>query len=126
MLRILANDHDAAFALNDLALIAHALNGWFYFHPGCTLLVKSLETVCYTAACQIVRRQLDRDFIARKDADEIHPYLTRHMCQHDVAIFQLDLEHRIRQCLQDLAFYFDYILLRHVTLLLELGWANVI
>ena len=32
MLRILANDHDAALALDDLALFADRLNGRSHFH----------------------------------------------------------------------------------------------
>ena len=32
MLRVLADNHDAAFALDDLALFAHGLHGRSYFH----------------------------------------------------------------------------------------------
>ena len=32
MLGVLANDHDTAFAANDLALFAHGLHGRSYFH----------------------------------------------------------------------------------------------
>ena len=32
MLGILANDHDTAFAANDLALLAHGLHGRSHFH----------------------------------------------------------------------------------------------
>ena len=32
MLGVLANDHDAAFAADNLALFAHGLHGRSYFH----------------------------------------------------------------------------------------------
>ena len=32
VLGVLANDHDFAVSLNDLALFADLLNGWFDFH----------------------------------------------------------------------------------------------
>lgn len=32
VLRVLADNHDMTFSLDDLALVADLLNGWFYFH----------------------------------------------------------------------------------------------
>ena len=32
MLRVLADDHNLAFSLDDLAFLADLLNGWFYLH----------------------------------------------------------------------------------------------
>ena len=32
VLGILADDHDTTMSLDDLALFADLLNGWFYFH----------------------------------------------------------------------------------------------
>ena len=32
MLRVFADDHDLAFSLDDLALLADLLDGWFYLH----------------------------------------------------------------------------------------------
>ena len=32
MLRVFADDHDFAFSLDDLALLADLLDGWFYLH----------------------------------------------------------------------------------------------
>jgi hypothetical protein len=32
MLRVFADDHYLAFSLNDLALLADLLNGWFNLH----------------------------------------------------------------------------------------------
>jgi hypothetical protein len=49
------------------------------------------------------------------------------MRQYNMTILKLNLEHRVRQCLQDFAFYFDNILLRHVfSPFMEIGWAKVI
>ena len=38
MLGVLADDHDAALALDDLALLAHGLNGRSHFHDVASLL----------------------------------------------------------------------------------------
>ena len=38
VLRVLADDHDAALALDDLALLAHGLNGRSHFHDVASLL----------------------------------------------------------------------------------------
>ena len=32
VLRVLTDNHDMTFSLDDLALVADLLNGWFYFH----------------------------------------------------------------------------------------------
>ena len=39
MLGILADDHDPALALDDLALFAHGLNGRSHFHGSTSILI---------------------------------------------------------------------------------------
>src|SRR5262249_23588462 len=42
-----------------------------------TFTVPSLLAVHDAAARQVVGRELDRDLVARQDADEVHPHLSR-------------------------------------------------
>src|ERR1700687_1183820 len=53
------------------------------------------------AARQVVRRELDADAVARRDADKVAPHSTRRISDELVAGFELDLEHRVGQCLGD-------------------------
>src|SRR5258705_11555882 len=64
------------------------------------------------AAAQVVRRQLDRDLVARQDLDEVHPHLARDVGKHLVSILELDPEHRVRQRLDHGAFDLDAFFLR--------------
>ena len=88
MLGIVANDHDAALALDHLALLAHRLNGRSYFHlklPPCheafsrkKLLPLTLDlfgTPGDAALLQVVRGHLHRHLITGKDSDEVHSQL---------------------------------------------------
>ena len=51
VLRILADDHDVAVALDDLALVADFLHGRFYFHcydqPFFSIVMASLVKIAY-------------------------------------------------------------------------------
>lgn len=54
-----------------------------------------------SALCQVVRRQLDPDFVARHDPDEVFPHSSSHM-RHDFrSRLQLDTESRIGEGLRD-------------------------
>src|SRR5436305_3837971 len=64
-------------------------------------------------AAQIVRRDLDPDAVARKDADAEAAHLARHVTQHLVVVVELDAEHRVGQGLDDLALELDLFFLRH-------------
>src|SRR5256885_11570235 len=46
---------------------------------------------------EIVRRELDVDFVARHDADEVFPHFAGDVSQNFRACIELDLEARIRQ-----------------------------
>ena len=88
MLGVLANDHDTAFAANDLALFAHGLHGRSYFHSFKPFLsaVSSLllspgllAAPGDPAAGQVIRGHLHRDLIAGQNPDEIHSEFSGNM-----------------------------------------------
>ena len=62
-----------------------------------------------TSFGQIVRRQLDGNFVTRKDTNEVHPQLTTDVSKHLVAIFQFNLEHCVRKLLNNCTFDLNYI-----------------
>ena len=105
VLGVLADNHDFALALDDLALLAHGLHGRSDFH----LLYLLLASPGDAAAGQIVRRHLHRDFVAGKDPDKVHPELAGNMRQNDVAVANINLEHGVGQGLNDRALEFNYI-----------------
>ena len=47
MAKVFANDHDATFAADDLALIADLLNAWLHLHLFCPSLFASLIIYSY-------------------------------------------------------------------------------
>src|SRR5215467_6635035 len=86
------------------------------------------------AACQIVRRKLDRDLVSRENTNKILAHLAGDVRQNLVLVLQFDAEHGVRQRLDDrghdfngvlfgisgvalVAFLFVFELLRHVLLL---------
>ena len=56
---------------------------------------------------EIIGRNFDFDFIARIDADVVHPHLSGDVGDDDVTILKLDFEHCVRQSLDNDAFLFD-------------------
>src|SRR5215831_9938224 len=62
---------------------------------------------------QVVRRQLDEDLVPRQDADEVLPHLARDVRQDLMLVFQLHLEHRVRQRLDHRGHDLDCFVLRH-------------
>ena len=91
MLGVLANDHDAAFAADNLALFAHGLHGRSYFHSSkpflsavCVIyfvrLGLSLGAPGDPAAGQIVRGHFHRNLVAGQNPDEIHSEFSGNMC----------------------------------------------
>src|SRR5215813_14189706 len=65
------------------------------------------------AARKVVGGELYRHFVARQDPDVVHAHLARDMAEHDVAVFELHPEGRIRQGLHDLALHLYRFFLRH-------------
>ena len=105
MLGVFADNHDLALALDDLALLAHGLNGRSNFHLNYLLLASPSDT----AASDVIGRHLNGDLIAGKDPDKVHPEFTGNMRQNDVAIAYIHLEHGVGQGFNYRALEFDYI-----------------
>src|SRR5947209_9170053 len=65
--------------------------------------VTSLTAIRDAPAGEIVRRQLDVDVVARRDADAVPPQTSREAREDGVAVLELDLERRTRKRLDDAA-----------------------
>src|SRR5262249_29650168 len=66
-------------------------------------------------AGQVVRRDLELDFVARQNADKVHTHLTADVGEHLVAVLQRDFEHGVGQRLLHGAFNLDDIFLGQFT-----------
>src|SRR5258708_29948362 len=71
-----------------------------------------LQAVRDPTARQVVGRELYSNAVAWQDPDEVHPKLSRDMCQHLVPILQLNGEHGVGQRLGDRTFDLDRISFR--------------
>ena len=105
MLGVLANDHYFALALDDLALFAHGFYGRSDFH----LIYLLLASPGDAAAGDVIGGHLNRDFVAGKYPNKVHPELTGNMRQNDVAVADIHLEHCVGQGFNHRALEFDYI-----------------
>src|SRR2546423_509954 len=63
------------------------------------------------AARQVVRRELDADAVARRDADEVAAHAAGRVGDELVAALELHLEHRVRQSLRDRGVHDDRLFL---------------
>ena len=106
MLGVLADDHNFALALDDLALLTHRLNGRSDFHLNASLLLASPGN---TAACQVVGRHLNSNLIAGENSDKIHPEFAGYMCQDNMPVSDVYLKHRVGQGLYNRSLEFNYI-----------------
>ena len=109
MLGILANYHNAALALDDLALLAHGLNRGSDFHcvkPPTSLLASPGDA----AAGQIIRSHLNSDLIAGEYLNIVHPELAGNVSQDGMATADINLEHGIGQRFNNSALKFDHII----------------
>src|SRR6266540_7353340 len=61
---------------------------------------------------EVVRRDLDLHAIAREDLDAEAAHLSRRVAEHLVAFVELDLEHSVREGLDDFALHLDLFFLR--------------
>ena len=105
VLGVLADNHNLTLALDDLALLAHGLNGRSDFHLFYLLLASPDDA----AAAQVIGRHLNGDFVAGEYPDKIHPELAGNMRQNDVAIADIYLEHGVGQGFNYRALEFDYV-----------------
>src|SRR5581483_685192 len=77
-----------------------------------TVCSRLLVSVGDPTAIEVVRRELDLDPVAGQDADVVAPHLARDVAEHLVPVVELDLEHRVREGLDDLALHLDLLFLR--------------
>ena len=76
MLRVGADDHYAALALDHLALITHGFYRRSDLHIFCLPLKRRLfRPPCYAALGEVIGRHLHGHLISRQNADEIHTQL---------------------------------------------------
>jgi hypothetical protein len=66
--------------------------------------------------CQIVWRKFYTNFVARQNADVMHPHFSGDRGQNFVTVFKLYPEHSIRQCFQNNTILLDQRLFRHTIL----------
>src|SRR5207247_4696467 len=62
------------------------------------------------AARQVVRRELDADAVAGRDADEVAPHAAGRVRDELVAVLELHLEHRVRVSLREGGVNYDSLL----------------
>ena len=80
-----------------------------------------LVAVDNAAAVEVVRAELNRDAVAREDADEVFAHASGDVSKGLMLIFKLDLEHRIGQGLNDRSHHFNCIFLRQTLSLCRRG-----
>ena len=123
MLGILADDHDTTMSLDDLALFADLLNGWFYFHcvhHAFLTVMCLMRTICWSLFSspsnstlgEIIYGNFNRNLVTGKNSDIIHAKLTRNVSCDNVPIRELNLEYGIRQCLYNRTLEFYNVVLR--------------
>ena len=66
-------------------------------------------------ASQVIRGNLDDNLIARKDANVVHSNLAGNGAKDDLAVFKLDVEHRVGKGFQYSALQLDSCLFAHPT-----------
>src|SRR5437764_10577841 len=108
-----ADDHHPAMPADDLAPLTDRLHARTYFHETsfCCSSLRLLVAIGDPTSLEVVRGDLNLDPVAREDADPMHAHLSRAVCQHLVAVFELDLEHRVREGLDDDSLQHDCIFL---------------
>lgn len=110
MLRILADYHNLAFSSDNLALLAHFLNGRFHFHNiFASISAYLFGPVGYPALTEIIYRYFDRDLVARIDFNVVHSHLTGDVGGNHVTVVQPDFEDRVRKQLRYNALKFNNI-----------------
>src|ERR1700727_3944038 len=71
-----------------------------------------LVAVDNAAAVEVVRAELNRDAVAGEDTNEVFAHTSRDVCKGLMLVLKLDLEHRVRQGLDDHRHHFNCIFLR--------------
>jgi len=73
----------------------------------------SFKSVCDPSPGQVIGRQLHRDLVTWKDANEMHAHFPRNVSQYSMSIVQLDPKHGVRQGFLNRALDFDHVFLCH-------------
>ena len=111
MLGVFADNHYFAFSLDDFALFANLLNGWFNLHSIIPTLSLLLCTPGYAAFVEVVYRNLNGYAVTGQNSDIVHTKLSRDMSRYDVLVGKLYLEGGIGQSLYYRAFKFNNVIL---------------
>ena len=75
---------------------------------------KLAETVNDAALGEVVGRHLHLHAITIGETNEALAHFSGDVCEHGMLVGELDVEHRSREYVRDLAFDFDCLFLRHV------------
>ena len=102
--RVIADDHDATVATNNLALVADLLDAWVYLHVsyffrGCVSRTDLLVAINDAASGEVVSAQLNNYFVFWQNTNVVLTHFSRNVCQNFVTISQLNSEHCVRECL---------------------------
>src|SRR5882762_5064497 len=79
--------------------------------PSCGTAPLLAVAVDDAAARQVVGRELDADAVAGRDSNEVAAHTAGRVGDELVAVFELHLEHRVRQSLRDRGVHDDGLLL---------------
>ena len=112
MLRVFADNHDFAFSLDDLALFADLLNGWFNLHFIIPTLSFLLCTPSDASLVKIVHRYFYGHAVTGQYSNIIHSELSGYMSRNYMSIGKLYFEGRVGKCFHYHAFKFYNIILR--------------
>ena len=112
MLRVFADNHYFAFSLNDFALFANLLYGWFNLHFITPTLSLLLSAPGNASLSEVVNRNLNGNTVTGQNSDIVHTKLTGNMSSHDMPIGKLHLEGGVGQSLNHSTFKFDNVILR--------------
>ena len=112
MLGVLADDHDFAFSLNDFALFANLLYGWFNLHFITPTLSFLLCPPGNASLGQVIDRNLDSHAVTGQYSDIVHTELPGNMGSYNMPVRKLDFEGSVGQRLDHFPFKLDYIILR--------------
>ena len=112
MLGVFADNHYFAFSLDDFALFANLLYGWFNFHFIIPTLSFLLCTPGDSALGQVINRNLNGHAVTGQNSNIVHSQLSRDMSRYDMLIGKLYLEGRVGKCFHNCAFKLYYIILR--------------
>ena len=128
--RVLADHHDSTVTANHLALIADLLDARLDLHGfplrGCRVELQFppgsepepwllLVAVDDTAPGEVVRAKFHHNAVSGEDANVVLTHLSRDVCEHNVAVGQLNAEHRVGQGFVDRALNLnDAVFLGHI------------